>query len=82
MAETEKVETLPRWGYHKDGRSEIFNLKPGEKLPNGFTDSPAKFKSDKNSGWYEGEAAEPAADPEPEPEPKPEPADDDEAETE
>ena len=32
---------VPTWGYHADGRAEIFRLAPGEALPDGWTDSPA-----------------------------------------
>jgi hypothetical protein len=33
-------EGIPTFGYHPDGRAEIFHLKPGEKLPDGWFDSP------------------------------------------
>lgn len=39
MAEPEG--TTPTWGYHRDGRSQLFNLKPGERLPEGWADAPA-----------------------------------------
>jgi hypothetical protein len=35
--------TTPTWGYSKDG-DEIFNLKAGEKLPDGFVSHPAMIK--------------------------------------
>lgn len=46
--EREKTAT---WGYAKDGTSQVFHLAPGESLPEGFADSPAK--------WVEPEAKKP-----------------------
>ena len=37
--ESEKTAT---WGYAADGKAEIFRLAPGERLPEGWVDSPAK----------------------------------------
>jgi hypothetical protein len=34
-------KTTPTWGYSK-GDSQIFDLKPGENLPSGYYDNPAK----------------------------------------
>lgn len=34
-------ETVPTWGYSKDG-DQIFDLAPGERLPAGYYDNPAK----------------------------------------
>lgn len=36
-------KTIPTWGYSKDG-DQIFELAPGEALPEGFVDHPAKVK--------------------------------------
>jgi len=38
---------LPTWGYHADGSSKIFQLKPGEALPTGWADSPASVTAEK-----------------------------------
>jgi septal ring factor EnvC (AmiA/AmiB activator) len=38
--ETKKV---PTWGYHAVEPARIFHLKPGEKLPEGWADTPAAF---------------------------------------
>lgn len=34
-------DTIPTWGYSKND-SQIFDLKPGESLPAGYYDNPAK----------------------------------------
>lgn len=34
-------QTVPTWGYKPDGSAEIFNLAPGEALPDGWQSSPA-----------------------------------------
>ena len=31
---------VPTWGYHTDGRSQIFQLEEGENLPEGWSDAP------------------------------------------
>ncbi|MEM7313534.1 MAG: hypothetical protein AAF497_10325 [Planctomycetota bacterium] len=33
-------KVVPTWGYHADGRSQIFQLEEGEDLPNGWSDAP------------------------------------------
>lgn len=37
-------EGIPTFGYHADGRSQIFHLRPGEKLPDGWHDTPQQPK--------------------------------------
>lgn len=32
---------VPTFGYHSDGRSQVFYLEPGEALPAGWHDSPS-----------------------------------------
>lgn len=34
-------ETIPTWGYQPDGSAKIFDLAPGEALPDGWSTSPA-----------------------------------------
>ena len=41
MAEAKK--TVPTWGYHKTEDPQIFDLKEGEKLPEGWHDTPDKI---------------------------------------
>lgn len=36
-----ETTTLPTWGYKPDGSAQIFNLAPGEALPEGWQASPA-----------------------------------------
>lgn len=36
-------DTIPTWGYHPTEEPRIFDLKPGEKLPEGWADTPAAF---------------------------------------
>ena len=43
----EEEPTVPVWGYSDDYGAQIFDLKPGGKLPKGWVDSPAKLKSGK-----------------------------------
>lgn len=40
------ADVVPTWGY-KGGEARVFNLKPGEKLPDGWSDTPSD-KSDKS----------------------------------
>jgi hypothetical protein len=42
-------DTIPTWGYCKGG-SQIFELKPGEGLPKGWYDSPAKIPASAGPG--------------------------------
>lgn len=34
---------LPTWGYHRTEAAKVFDLAPGEALPNGWYDSPARI---------------------------------------
>ena len=36
---------LPTFGYHADGRAQVFHLMPGETLPKGWADSPPAKKA-------------------------------------
>jgi hypothetical protein len=40
---------LPTFGYHADGRSQVFHLAPGETLPKGWADAPQSKKVKKVS---------------------------------
>ena len=42
---TKEAKTIPTWGYNKDGEGKIFDLKEGGDMPQGWADSPAKFKA-------------------------------------
>jgi len=35
-----EAETFPTWGYKAGGASAVFDLKSGEKLPDGWSDAP------------------------------------------
>jgi hypothetical protein len=60
--------TIPTWGY-RQGASQIFELKPGEDLPKGWYDSPAKIPDgDPGQG---GEPAGAASHPAPQASPPP-----------
>lgn len=39
-APKEPATVLPTWGYHATEAAKIFDLKPGEKLPAGWSDHP------------------------------------------
>lgn len=40
---SDEVETTPTWGYSKTD-AKIFDLKPSEKLPKGYFDSPVTME--------------------------------------
>lgn len=48
-------KTVATWGYSKDG-DEIFDLAPGEALPDGFFDHPAKVKGSAAEKQYRADA--------------------------
>jgi hypothetical protein len=48
-------EHIPTWGYNKDG-GEIFDLKPGESLPDGYVPNPAMVKGSAAEKAYRADA--------------------------
>lgn len=48
-------DTIPTWGYSKKG-DQIFNLKPGESLPAGYYDHPAKVPGSAANKQYIADA--------------------------
>lgn len=39
-------ELIPTWGYHHKGGPKLFNLRAGESLPKGYSDTPYPPKSE------------------------------------
>jgi len=45
------ADLVPPWGYSKSGEAKLFDLKPGEKLPKGWLDTPQeKPESEPDAG--------------------------------
>ena len=58
------AELIPTTGYDDDGKAQIFNLKPGEKLPKGWHSEPKPWHHPNHPDYGKGKASarRPAAD--------------------
>jgi len=58
MEEKMEQKIFPTWGYKSDGSAQIFDLKEGEKLPEGWADQPEPWNHP-NSKHLHNRPAEP-----------------------
>lgn len=42
------TETVPTTGYDENGKAQVFNLKPGDKLPEGWHSAPKDWQHPNN----------------------------------
>lgn len=46
---------IPTWGYHRTEAAKVFDLAPGEELPSGWHDTPAKIVAERHPFDHDGD---------------------------